>query len=56
MLQWLDDHPITNPIDRDLIIKTFEEFKGYAILAQAERQQEVDAIEKNGQVKSLICT
>ncbi len=46
VLQWLDDHPITNLIDRDFIIKTFEELKGNAFLAKAERQQEVDAIEK----------
>ena len=55
VLQWLDKHPITNPIDRDFVIKTLEEVKGNAILAQAERQEEMDTVEKNGRVKSLIC-
>ncbi len=55
VLQWLDKHPITNPIDRGFVIKTFEQLKGNAILVQAERQEEIDTVEKNGQVKSLIC-
>ncbi len=46
VLQWLDEHPITNPIDRDFVIKTFEDVKGNAILAQAERQEEMDTVEK----------
>ncbi len=46
VLQGLDNHPITNPIDKDFIFKTLEEQKGNVILAQGERQQELDAIEK----------
>ncbi len=54
VLQWLDYHPITNPIDRDFIIKTFEELKGNAILVQVERQQEADAFEKMDKYSPLF--